>query len=229
MAVTGAVLSWMIGGCGGSGVRDATTDATVGPQTVETVETVEPDVVVVASRRCQRPTVHRGSGLRLADGDVLTAAHVVDGELRDLWIDDEPAAVVALDARLDLALVRPLVRTAERTSDGRPSWGYGAEVGAATIVTAESRLETEILREITLRVDHLSQRAVHERPALELRGAVERGVSGAPVLDGTDRVVAVVVLSDPSGGISYAVTLDDHTIEGVRGSGVTVRPGCPHK
>jgi hypothetical protein len=63
------------------------------------------DVVQVEAQRCERPQPGFGVGTRLAEDLVLTAGHVVDGNLRRLEVGGADATVVALDRALDLAIV----------------------------------------------------------------------------------------------------------------------------
>lgn len=162
-------------------------------------------VVEVTSQRCERPTVHRGVGVERGDGTVLTAAHVVDGDLRSLAVDGESAEVTRLDEQFDLAVVErvQIGDTADRLVP--PIFAQAATPGPATIVTPDGRTTVRIDQEITLRVDHLTDQVVHVRPAIQLDTGVERGHSGAPVVDHEGAIVGIVVLSDPIGETSYAV------------------------
>jgi S1-C subfamily serine protease len=139
-------------------------------------------------------------GTLIADGLVLTAAHVVEDELRDLEVDGQPARVVALDARTDgavLALDVPMDRGAPTTSD--------ADVAdAVRIVTVSDVIDTTILRIVTLSVDDATDGVVHRRQALVLAGAVPDGTSGAPVVDGDGRVVGMVTISHAGRDVTYA-------------------------
>jgi S1-C subfamily serine protease len=154
--------------------------------------------------------IHRGVGIDLGAGTFLTAGHVVDGDLRVLTVDEQPAVVVAFDERLDLAV---LALVDAPTGSARPIGAWPTDPtdppeprpGPVTVLSADEPVETEIVRVVTLRVDDVSALVVHERPALELGYVAEPGHSGAPVLDGAGELVGVVVLSDPSGGRSYAV------------------------
>ncbi|CAN5463715.1 hypothetical protein BH23ACT3_BH23ACT3_24300 [soil metagenome] len=158
-----------------------------------------------------RPTINRGVGIDLGDGRFLTAAHVVDVDLRVLTVDQHPAVVVALDEQLDLAVLA----LDDNDDDDNDLTGSSRPIGPAptappvpgpvAVLTADGLIETEILRVLTLRVNDVSALAVHERPALELGYRADPGHSGAPVLDASGAIVGVVVLSDPSGQRSYAV------------------------
>jgi S1-C subfamily serine protease len=169
--------------------------------------------------------IHRGVGIALGAGTFLTAGHVVDGDLRVLTVDDQPAVVVALDERLDLAVLA-LVDAPTGSARAIGAWTTDPPEpgpGPVTVLSADGPVETEIVRVVTLRVDDVSALVMHERPALELAYVAEPGHSGAPVLDGAGALVGVVVLSDPSGGRSYAVRPPGSTHEFRR---APLRHGC---
>ncbi|MEX2626966.1 MAG: hypothetical protein WD225_08765, partial [Ilumatobacteraceae bacterium] len=117
-----------------SGRPDATAsaDSRTSPATNAPATNPAITVVAIATQRCARPMVHRGVGTVLADGLVLTAAHVVDGELRSLEVDGAPAQVLALDVALDLAVVGPDGASAPGAV---PTGVRTASPGPATVLT----------------------------------------------------------------------------------------------
>lgn len=183
------------------------------------------EVVTVHSQRCERPMLHRGVGTVLESGLVLTAAHVVDGDLRLLEVDGIDARVIGLDVRLDLAVLRLVGSTVTATDDRRLRTST-PDPGPVTVVTPERTLPTQLRRSITLRVDDVTEGVTHERRAVELALAVERGHSGAPVLDRDGAIVAVVVLADPRQPVSYAVRVPSTTLKLPPPTG---RSGCVHE
>ena len=182
-------------------------------------------VVTVHSQRCDRPMLHRGVGTVLEGGLILTAGHVVDGDLRRLEVDGAAARVVGLDPRLDLAVLRVVGSDSVATDDPRLRT-EALEPGPVTVVTPERTLPTQLLRSITLRVDDVTERSTHERPAIELGLGVEGGHSGAPVLDRDGAIVGVVILTHPRQPVSYAVRLPSSTLEMPPPDG---RSGCVHE
>ena len=127
----------------------------------------------------------------LADGVALTAAHVVDDQLRRLEVDGRAARVVAISAATDLALVATEA-SSDRTIDACPAMvrhdrgrhaGSGRRASVVTIVAADGDVPTTVERVVTLRVDDVSAGAVHERRALVLAAEVRSGDSGSPVVD----------------------------------------------
>lgn len=179
----------------------------------------EPHVVEVASQGCERPRTRRGVATFVADGIVLTAGHVVAGDLRRLEIDGLPGRVVAIDERRDLALVQ-VDRHDRRPIDGRPIDDVRSSVierlraagdvigtpvpGESTMMGPGGTSVVNVTRVLTLRVDDLSAGMLHERDAIELDRLVDRGDSGTPVFDATGRLIGVVVLRRAGTGTSFA-------------------------
>ena len=174
-----------------------------------------PAVVTIESQTCRRPQVRTGVGTLLADGVALTAAHVVDDQLRTLEVDGRPARVVASSTATDLALVAAET-SPDRSIDAARRWFATIEdaapapverSAAVVLLSPAGSRPTTVERLVTLRVDDLSAGAVHERRALVLATGSRPGDSGSPVLDGAGAVVGVLVLrrSDTSG--SYATRI----------------------
>jgi putative serine protease PepD len=156
--------------------------------------------VAVAATPCDRPTARLGVGTIVAEGLVLTAAHVVEDELRDLEVDGRPARVVALDVRTDAAVVEldvPIDHGAALVDDV-------AVADAVRIVTPGDVIETTVQGIVTLSVDDTTDGVVHHREALVLDGVVPAGTSGAPVVDGDGRVVGIVTISHTGRSRTYA-------------------------
>ncbi len=184
-----------------------------------------PVVVSIESQRCTRPQPRFGVGTLVADGVVLTAAHVVDGELRRLEVDGVAASVVASSPATDLALVASDGAPAAAVRDAR-GWfdtiEHTAPVtvvapAAVTIVGADASRPTAVERVVTLRVDDVSAGVVHERRALEMGVLVEPGDSGSPVIDDAGRLIGVVTLRRPGTESSYATRVPavaDHARRG---------------
>lgn len=160
--------------------------------------TVEP--LAVEAQACDRPQPRIGLATPIDDGLVLTAGHVVEGELRRLEVDGRSGVVVAHDPSLDLAVV------AVEHGDDTLAIGTASQ-GAATIVTADGPQQVSEVRPITLRVDDLDDGEVYERPALRLAIDVAPGDSGAPVVDGSGELIGVVTLRRSSDDGSYATSL----------------------
>ena len=64
-----------------------------------------PHVIAIAAQACESPNRSLGWGVVVGEDLVATAAHTVEGPLRDLRVGGDPATVVAVDARTDLALL----------------------------------------------------------------------------------------------------------------------------
>ena len=171
-----------------------------------------PAVVAIESQTCRRPQPRLGVGTVLADGVALTAAHVVDDQLRRLEVDGRAARVVASSPTTDLALVADETAS-DRTIDAARKWFDTIEdappapieaSSAVTIATADGARPTTVERVVNLRVDDVSAGVVHERRALVLEAEVQPGDSGSPVVDRVGDVVGVVVLRRSDESSSYA-------------------------
>jgi S1-C subfamily serine protease len=126
-----------------------------------------PDIVDV------RVAEDRASGFVVGDGLVVTVAHVLDDA--PAVASGHPARVLRVDRANDLALLAvPGVR------GEAPRLGPGGD-------TRVLGRPAPVVRRIAASVD-----GGPRRPALELRAAVARGDSGAPVVTATGRVAGVV-------------------------------------
>jgi S1-C subfamily serine protease len=157
-----------------------------------------PRVVEVAAQPCASPNRSFGLGVVVADDLVATAAHTVDGPLRDLSVDGVVATVVAIDPRTDLALLAvDIDAAAAELSTAAPV--------TATVLGTGRPATVRIVRTGTLVVHDATDRARHERQAHTFTPGVERGASGAPLVDDDGRVLGVVVLDRRRDDIAYAV------------------------
>ena len=189
-----------------------------------------PGIVRVAAQPCDRPNARLGVGVVVANGLVATAAHVVDGPNRSVLVDDGPASVVFVDPERDLALL------AADNSGRQPATIESDEVvddDAGLAVTGPSTsVPVGLLRTVTLQVDDVTAHTVTRRRAHVVAPAVDRGASGASLLDELGRVRGIVVLSNRTEDASYVVTggelrafLDDHA-SARDGETLEVAPPC---
>jgi S1-C subfamily serine protease len=199
-------------------------------------DTAAPMVRVVAleAQGCDRPQRRFGQATLLDGHTALTAGHLVEGPLRMLELDGEPASVVAFDERLDVAVIST-ARGAQAWSDeNADAIGDSYVDGPVDIVLADDAIATRVVRAVALRVDDATDRTVYDRPSLELDIVVEEGHSGAPVIDDAGRIVGVVTLRRRSAGVSYATRFDalDQLLSSTTtalssaGDGLAVDPPC---
>ena len=126
--------------------------------------------VAIAATPCDRPTARLGVGTLVAEGRVLTAAHVVEDDLRDVAVDGQPARVVALDPA---STSRYSASMQGRGSKVMRATFADAEIAdAVRIVTPTEVIETTVERIVTLTVDDTTDGVVRHRAALVLDGAV---------------------------------------------------------
>ena len=169
-------------GCGGDG--DAANE--VDP----------PKIVAVETQRCEQPNRFHGVGIVVGDDLVLTAGHTVEGELRELTVDGEPARVVTIDRRTDLAIVSSEVPTASSPTlqpvvpdDGR-------------LLGPEGPRNVDFDREVTLVVEHATDQATYRRDVAIFTPGVVDGDSGSPIVDDNGRLVGVVIADQEGEGIA---------------------------
>jgi S1-C subfamily serine protease len=166
-----------------------------------------------------------GTGFFVADGLVMTAAHVVPecrrAEIVSPFVRRSPAQVVARDARHDIALVRATgVRAPATLAIGRPTagaervlvLGYPATAGLLTPEETWGVLENDKLpREPASLTDP------REQVWMEAE-RVTHGYSGGPIFDPrSGKVVGLV-----------RAMLDGRRLQAIRGmpaSGMTIGPG----
>jgi S1-C subfamily serine protease len=166
---------------------------------------VPPPVVVhVAAQPCDRPTRSRGLGVVVAPNLVATAAHTVEGSLRDLTVDGVAASVAIVDPRTDLDLLAVEVDAASAELSSEPAV-------TASVLGPEPATPVRIVRTGTLIVNDATDRARHERQVHTFTPGVEDGTSGAPLVDAAGRVLGVVILDRRRDNLAYAVTARELT------------------
>jgi S1-C subfamily serine protease len=185
--------------------------------------TADVQVVSLEAQGCDRPQRRLGNATMIDENRALTAAHLVEGPLRVLEIDGEPAQVVAIDVGLDVALVATGNEAGQ--PDGPTPFVPGSSYveGPVDIILADEVIRVPVVRAVTLRVDDVTDGVVYERPALELDAVVDPGDSGSPVVDTTGRMVGVIALRRPVTGVSYATRVD--ALDGLLASATLVRDG----
>ena len=160
-----------------------------------------------ASRgRCRRrPAVHQpepalGFGVVVADDLVATAAHTVEGPLRELRVD----GVRRRSSPSTPAPTSPCSRCRMSTLNP-PSCRTGAP-SSATLLTPGAEQPVELVSTGPLVVHDTTAGVRHERLVHRISPAVASGTSGAPLVDDRNRVLGIVVLSEPADDVAYAVT-----------------------
>ena len=183
-------------------------------------------VVKVDGRSCGLGV--QGSGWVVRPGLVATNAHVVSGQ-EDTRIlvhggERRDATIVYLDSRNDVALLhvpgltaRPLaVDRSDRFPRRVAVLGYPRD-GPLTATAATAGAPRSVV------APDAYGRDVSARVVLPLRGRVQRGESGGPVVDRRGRVIAMVFGGAREGDAAYAVPADIV----VRAIGSPLRPVGP--
>lgn len=175
----------------------------------------------MAAQPCDQPTRRFGVGVVVGDGLVATAAHTVEDDLRRLTVDDEPAVLVAIDPRTDLAL---LVPSADVGAAVRYAPAPDELPAPAVVVGPDGAIDVEVVRTGDLVVDDTTAGRRWTRRTHRFRGEVAGGTSGAPLLDLDGRLLGIVVLTMRARDESYAVSVDEleallATVDGGAGGG----------
>ena len=207
-------LATTVGACGSDGPdapaatavttisADHTGDPPPDPGTAAPdVESAAAATVSVLAEGCG-PRTRFGVGTVVADGAIVTVAHVVAGSDTVSVVGPDgrtvPVEVVAFDPDLDVAVLRsdesigtPLSVAATATVTSGTGIVLLPRLGAST--GEVGALEVEVARRVTIRTTDIYRTDELERSGVEVVATVERGDSGA-----------MVHTSDGSAGIIWA-------------------------
>ncbi len=139
------------------------------------------------------------AGFVVDDGTVLTVAHVLHRR-SEVAVDGVSGEVVAIDHRIDAALIAVETSGPAATFADEPATGPVTVAGRAGVVS----------RVVDADVEEPRHDATYRRRALQLDAVVARGESGAPVVgpDGT-LLGMVFAASTASDTRAYAITADE--------------------
>lgn len=163
------------------------------------VPVLAPKVVVVAAQPCSTPNEDHGVGVVVLPGFVATAAHVVDGPRRSVTVAGQPAEVVAIDARTDLALLATDIAGAFAPTTSTVD-------GPAIVRTPDGDLPVDVSDTGQLTVDDTTDHEAYEREVHTFAPGVADGTSGSALLDPSGRLAGIVVLANRTDDTGYAVT-----------------------
>ena len=187
------------------GMAGCATDARVDPTDA---------VFQVSLRTCTPDIENRATAVSIGDGLALTVAHSFDeaGDVNLVGPDDSelPATLVYLDRQRDIALLSfDPNDVAPETSEGlqiHSDADEPAEIGRVVVHRegTTTTVSVDLLRRTAVTLD-----GVGRRQGIELRGTIERGDSGAPVLDDRDRIIGMVFASSRSSDTGWAVAASE--------------------
>lgn len=183
------IAGFLTVGCGIGGSNDTSRAA------VHRVEVTE----------CAGFDTQRATAAAVGDGLLVTVAHTFENAAEILVRSPDgstsEAELVAIDTGRDIALLRADIDPGSVLALDAPV--DGSAVAITTYADAEG-IEVksgEITDLVTATLDGRGRRA-----AVKLRADIVPGDSGAPVLDGRDRMVAMVFATSRSGQVGWAVS-----------------------
>ena len=138
------------------------------------------------------------TGVDVGAGLVLTVAHPLRGASA-VTVDGAPATVVALDHRIDAAVLAA-GRDLPAMAMARPA------PGPARLLTADGARAVHIGRPVTVRIEEPRDGTVHARAGVVLDGALTQGDSGAAVIDRAGRLVGLAFATSTEAARAYAVS-----------------------
>lgn len=145
-----------------------------------------------------------GSGVAIGDGLVITVAHLIV-EASDVRADvdgeeHEVVTVVALDRRIDLAVLRVPSLTIPAIAMGTAVKGaHGSIIGGATSGTVA--FEVEGVVELT--IEEVFGTARHARSGYQLAAGTSDGDSGAGAYDEHNRLIGIVFATGQEGKTTW--------------------------
>ncbi len=149
-------------------------------------DAVEEATVRIRADGCG-PRTELGTGTTVADGLVVTAAHVVAGSERVEVVDRSgetiDADVVFFDPDLDIAALRP-VADAGPPTPLRAEPAREGDVGLVGVIAVEGSVElveVDVVQRVTIRTTDITRQHDVDRPGMRIAIAVEPGDSGAMV------------------------------------------------
>lgn len=189
-------------GCGSAIVASSDTAST----------TVDPEgrAVRLETTACGFVSDHFGSGVVVADGLVLTVAHlVVRSESIDAYVDGrapEQAMIAAVDLERDLAVLRVAATGVAAVQTTRVEGGtQGHIVGAASSGT----VPFEVRRRVDLTIEEILGTERHSRAGYELAALTTDGDSGAGAYDEEQRLIGIVFAAGRDGETSWLTASDE--------------------
>jgi len=165
------------------------------------------------------PRIRLGMGTTIADGLVVTAAHVVGGADRIDVVDNDGhrvrADAVMFDPDLDIAAIRPRPATAAPAILRRTPVGAD-DVGVVVVRDTDGgdeMLPVTVLRTVTIRTTDIYRDGAVERPGFEIEAPIEPGDSGAMVHFADGAAGVVWARSTTRVDRAWAVTLPEELLE----------------
>jgi S1-C subfamily serine protease len=197
----------------------------------QAVTSTRPSIVKIEGRGCGG--IIEGTGFVAGTHEVVTNAHVVAGVTKPVIVDQKGvhnATVISFDPDLDLAVLRatglggkPLTLNPHTASTGTAAAVVGYPGGGGFTASPAAILES-----FTALGRNIYNQGQTKRDIYSLKGQVEQGNSGGPVITADGSVVGVIFAKSTSySNVGYALTMQPviSEIDNVRGSTTTVNTG----
>lgn len=182
--------------------------------------------VVLATTPCVGDQDAGATGMLIGDETVITVAHAVvdanDVFVRDRSLQWWASEVRHVDRDRDLALLSvPGLRATDMAVATAQRGEQVTMLGGLTSGTASG----EVMRRVVINTNSIGSEIETERRGYELALDIERGDSGAAVVDGDGRLVGVIFAqSSRRAGVAWATDLS--AVPDVLGSQSSFEPPC---
>lgn len=182
--------------------------------------------VILATTPCEGDKDSGASGMLIGDQTVITVAHaIVDAKeifVRDYELEWRRAEVRHVDRDRDLAL---LTVPGLRATDMAVTSAQGSDRVTMLDGLATGTASGEVMRRVSITTNRIGSDTSAQRRGYELALDVERGDSGAGVVDAEGRLVGVIFAqSSRRAGVAWATDLSD--VPEVLGARTPFRPPC---
>ena len=163
--------------------------------------------VRIETTGCGHASDRVGSGVAVGDGLVVTVAHLVV-EADDITAsvaggEPDAAVVIAVDRRLDLALLRMPANSIPAVATSTAEQGAtGLIVGAA----ASGNVRFEVTEVVTLTIEEVLGSDRYSRAGYQLEALTATGDSGAGAYDDEDGLLGIVFATGQDGASSWVTS-----------------------
>ena len=174
---------------------------------------VRDSIVRLAGTACLKPILV--TAFVVASGTIVTVAHGIAGVGDDLRVIDSLGGVhdvdvMAFDDQLDIAVISVDGFEGIPIDAAQAVPGTSGVVAAMTADSDIALIDYEVLRNVNARTADIYNDGTVERAAVDVRSDVQRGTSGAPLLNDKGEYIAMLfaISSDRESGV-YALAASE--------------------